>query len=61
VHYEVKKNLATRAFATNADILLCDEPFSGPDESAAGRLLGEFVQLVKENGQDGRVHHSLDQ
>ena len=29
-----------RAFATNADILLCDEPFSALDESTAGKLRG---------------------
>jgi NitT/TauT family transport system ATP-binding protein len=36
-----------RAFATNADILLCDEPFSALDESTAGKLRGEFVRSVK--------------
>jgi NitT/TauT family transport system ATP-binding protein len=40
-----------RAFATNANILLCDEPFSALDESTAGRLRAEFVRLVKENGK----------
>src|SRR6202790_1299473 len=40
-----------RAFATNADILLCDEPFSALDESTAGRLRAEFTKLVKENGK----------
>src|SRR5258707_5576043 len=38
-----------RAFATNANILLCDEPFSALDESTAGRLRAEFVLLVKVN------------
>jgi NitT/TauT family transport system ATP-binding protein len=38
-----------RAFATNANILLCDEPFSALDEFTAGRLRVEFVRLVKEN------------
>ena len=33
-----------RAFATNANILLCDEPFSALDESTAGRLRAEFVR-----------------
>ncbi|MDF3813769.1 MULTISPECIES: ABC transporter ATP-binding protein [Rhodopseudomonas] len=40
-----------RAFATNASILLCDEPFSALDEITAGRLREEFVKLVKENGK----------
>jgi NitT/TauT family transport system ATP-binding protein len=40
-----------RAFATNASILLCDEPFSALDEITATRLREEFVRLVKENGK----------
>ncbi len=40
-----------RAFATNANILLCDEPFSALDEMTATRLRAEFVKLVKENGK----------
>jgi NitT/TauT family transport system ATP-binding protein len=40
-----------RAFATNASILLCDEPFSALDEMTAARLRAEFVKLVKENGK----------
>ena len=40
-----------RAFATNASILLCDEPFSALDEMTATRLRAEFVKLVKENGK----------
>ncbi|MDO8981468.1 MAG: ABC transporter ATP-binding protein [Afipia sp.] len=40
-----------RAFATNASILLCDEPFSALDEMTAARLRTEFVKLVKENGK----------
>ena len=40
-----------RAFATNANILLCDEPFSALDEMTAARLRAEFKKLVKENGK----------
>ena len=49
-----------RAFATNANILLCDEPFSALDESTAGRLRVEFVKLVKENGKTAVfITHSI--
>jgi NitT/TauT family transport system ATP-binding protein len=51
-----------RAFATNADILLCDEPFSALDESTAGRLRAEFVRLVKENGKTAVfITHSISE
>ena len=51
-----------RAFATNADILLCDEPFSALDESTAGKLRGEFVRLVKENGKTAVfITHSISE
>ncbi len=49
-----------RAFATNANILLCDEPFSALDESTAARLRAEFVRLVKENGKTAVfITHSI--
>ena len=51
-----------RAFATNADILLCDEPFSALDKSTAGRLRAEFVRLVKENGKTAVfITHSISE
>jgi NitT/TauT family transport system ATP-binding protein len=51
-----------RAFATDADILLCDEPFSALDESTAGKLRGEFVRLVKENGKTAVfITHSISE
>jgi NitT/TauT family transport system ATP-binding protein len=51
-----------RAFATNAAILLCDEPFSALDESTAGRLRTEFVRLVKENGKTAVfITHSISE
>jgi NitT/TauT family transport system ATP-binding protein len=51
-----------RAFATNARILLCDEPFSALDESTAGRLRAEFVRLVKENGKTAVfITHSISE
>jgi NitT/TauT family transport system ATP-binding protein len=51
-----------RAFATNANILLCDEPFSALDESTAGLLRSEFVRLVKENGKTAVfITHSISE
>ncbi len=51
-----------RAFATDANILLCDEPFSALDESTAGRLRAEFVRLVKENGKTAVfITHSISE
>jgi NitT/TauT family transport system ATP-binding protein len=51
-----------RAFATNANILLCDEPFSALDESTAGRLRAEFTKLVKENGKTAVfITHSISE
>ena len=51
-----------RAFATNADILLCDEPFSALDEATASRLRTEFVRLVKENGKTAVfITHSISE
>ncbi|HEV7880408.1 ABC transporter ATP-binding protein [Bradyrhizobium sp.] len=51
-----------RAFATNAKLLLCDEPFSALDESTAGRLRAEFVRLVKENGKTAVfITHSISE
>ncbi len=51
-----------RAFATNANTLLCDEPFSALDESTAGRLRVEFVRLVKENGKTAVfITHSISE
>src|ERR1700727_2253854 len=51
-----------RAFATDANILLCDEPFSALDESTAGRLRAAFVKLVKENGKTAVfITHSISE
>lgn len=51
-----------RAFATNANILLCDEPFSALDEKTAGRLRAEFARLVKENGKTAVfITHSISE
>jgi NitT/TauT family transport system ATP-binding protein len=51
-----------RAFATNAGILLCDEPFSALDESTAARLRAEFTRLVKENGKTAVfITHSISE
>jgi NitT/TauT family transport system ATP-binding protein len=51
-----------RAFATDAQILLCDEPFSALDESTAGKLRSEFVRLVKENGKTAVfITHSISE
>lgn len=51
-----------RAFATNANILLCDEPFSALDEATAGQLRAEFLRLVKENGKTAIfITHSISE
>jgi NitT/TauT family transport system ATP-binding protein len=49
-----------RAFATNASILLCDEPFSALDEMTGQKLREEFVSLVRENGKTAiLITHSI--
>lgn len=49
-----------RAFATDANILLCDEPFSALDEMTGRSLRAEFVRLVKENGKTAVfITHSI--
>lgn len=51
-----------RAFATDAKILLCDEPFSALDEMTANRLRTEFLNLVKENGKTAIfITHSISE
>jgi NitT/TauT family transport system ATP-binding protein len=51
-----------RAFATDANILLCDEPFSALDEMTARTLRAEFVRLVRENGKTAVfVTHSINE
>jgi NitT/TauT family transport system ATP-binding protein len=49
-----------RAFATNPEILLCDEPFSALDELTGASLRQEFRRLVKETHKTGVfVTHSI--
>jgi NitT/TauT family transport system ATP-binding protein len=51
-----------RAFATDAGILLCDEPFSALDEMTARTLRAEFVRLVRENGKTAVfITHSINE
>jgi NitT/TauT family transport system ATP-binding protein len=51
-----------RAFATNADLLLCDEPFSALDEMTARRLREEFSSLVRENRKTAVfITHSINE
>ncbi|WP_342726319.1 ABC transporter ATP-binding protein [Bradyrhizobium sp. B097] len=51
-----------RAFATNANILLCDEPFSALDEMTGRKLRAEFVRLVKDNGKTAVfITHSISE
>jgi NitT/TauT family transport system ATP-binding protein len=51
-----------RAFATNAGILLCDEPFSALDEMTANRLREEFTRLVRENAKTAVfITHSINE
>ena len=52
----------TRAFATDANILLCDEPFSALDEMTGRTLRAEFVKLVRENGKTAVfITHSINE
>ena len=51
-----------RAFATNAKLLLCDEPFSALDEMTAQRLRDEFARLVRENRKTAVfITHSINE
>jgi NitT/TauT family transport system ATP-binding protein len=51
-----------RAFATDAGILLCDEPFSALDEMTGRTLRAEFVRLVRENGKTAVfITHSINE
>lgn len=51
-----------RAFATNANLLLCDEPFSALDEMTANRLREEFSSLVRENAKTAVfITHSINE
>ncbi|MCC6532159.1 MAG: ABC transporter ATP-binding protein [Burkholderiales bacterium] len=51
-----------RAFAVNAEILLCDEPFSSLDELTGAKLRAEFVRLVRENRKTSIfITHSIDE
>src|SRR3954465_4355889 len=51
-----------RAFATNAGILLCDEPFSALDEMTANRLRQECARLVRENSKTAVcITHSINE
>ena len=49
-----------RACATDAPILLCDEPFSALDEATGQRLRTEFAALVRETGRTAVfITHSI--
>lgn len=51
-----------RAFATDARLLLCDEPFSSLDAMTAQKLREEFRTLVHENGRTAVfITHSIDE
>lgn len=51
-----------RAFATHANLLLCDEPFSALDEMTGNRLREEFARLVRENGKTAVfITHSINE
>jgi NitT/TauT family transport system ATP-binding protein len=51
-----------RAFATNANLLLCDEPFSALDEMTGQRLREEFGRLVRENNKTAVfITHSINE
>lgn len=52
----------SRAFATNANLLLCDESFSALDEMTAQNLRDEFAALVRENGKTAVfITHSIEE
>jgi len=51
-----------RAFATDAGLLLCDEPFSALDEITGQRLREEFVSLVRESRKTAVfITHSINE
>jgi NitT/TauT family transport system ATP-binding protein len=51
-----------RAFATNAGLLLCDEPFSALDEITGQRLREEFVSLVRKSKKTAVfITHSINE
>lgn len=51
-----------RAFATDAGLLLCDEPFSALDEITGQRLREEFVTLVRESKKTAVfITHSINE
>ena len=51
-----------RAFATNAGLLLCDEPFSALDEITGQRLRDEFVSLVRRSNKTAVfITHSISE
>jgi NitT/TauT family transport system ATP-binding protein len=51
-----------RAFATDAKILLCDEPFSALDEMTGRSLRDVFARLVRENGKTAVfITHSISE
>ncbi|WP_375304522.1 ABC transporter ATP-binding protein [Bradyrhizobium sp. A11] len=51
-----------RAFAVDAKILLCDEPFSALDEMTGRALRAEFARLVKSNNKTAVfITHSIDE
>jgi len=51
-----------RAFATNAGLLLCDEPFSALDEITGQRLREEFVSLVRKSRKTAVfITHSINE
>jgi NitT/TauT family transport system ATP-binding protein len=52
----------SRAFATDAPLLLCDEPFSALDEMTSRRLRTEFSRLVRENQKTAVfITHSIQE
>lgn len=51
-----------RALATDASILLCDEPFSALDEITGQRLREDFAALVRENRKTAVfITHSINE
>jgi tungstate transport system ATP-binding protein len=59
---EAQRVSLSRAFATGADLLLLDEPFSALDAPTRASLLNDFQSILKESDQTAiLITHDLDE